>query len=58
VKDGGYDDLTEQRIIQHELGHGLGAGHVDDRPSIMNDSVGSDITSEDVDMIAGLVGCD
>jgi Matrixin len=57
VKDA-YDDLTEQRILMHELGHALGADHVTDRPSIMNDSVQSDITREDVAMIAELAGCE
>lgn len=57
--DAQYGDGYELAALTHELGHGLGLSHVEGRPSIMGSRLGLDtaMTSEDVDMATGELGC-
>jgi hypothetical protein len=47
--DSDFDDHDKRRRLLriHELGHALGQMHVTDRPSIMNPTIGADVTDFD-----------
>jgi hypothetical protein len=49
VLDNDFDRASSMRglLRTHELGHALGFNHVKSRPSIMNPSIGSDMTGYD-----------